>query len=94
MNTYKIDLSNIEKIGQDKNDLYYTESVTNSFLDLSGMIELYYKDENNNIIYFDDTEHLLDVYQYETNIFYFNSDDLIQTLKFNEDLRELVTIDK
>lgn len=90
MKTYKLDLSNIEQIEENGNNPYYSESVTNSFLDLSGMIEIYYKDENDNNIYFDDTEHLLDVYQYETDIFYFESDDLQHTLKFNKILLDLV----
>lgn len=90
MKTYKLDLTNIEQIEENGNDPYYTEIIINSFLDLSSAIDLYYKDENDNIIYFKDTEHLLDVYQYETDIFYFESDNLQHTLKFNKILLDLV----
>lgn len=71
------------------------EFATLELLDLNSSFELYYYkriNEDDKKIYFDGTDELLDAYEYETDIFYVNTDDVDHTFKFADTLKKYIEI--
>lgn len=66
----KIDMTKI-----DYNVDFEHEECLNELLGLNCSYEIYYIDDND-IIYLDDGEQLLDAYDYVTDVFYLESDNL------------------